>query len=104
MTTPTKPDHGTDAFEAAAERASNECTEASHSSVLRSFIYGARWAREWTLANDPTVRALVEALELRKMHDDDCADATEKFKPHEMCECGASTAREALAAWKERVK
>lgn len=41
-------------------------------------------------------RDLAHALSLRKMHDDDCMDATEKFQPHEMCECGASVAQQLL--------
>lgn len=45
----------------------------------------------------PLLAEMAEALELRRMHDDDCADATEKFKPTEMCECGASVVKEALS-------
>lgn len=82
----------------------------------------ARWAREYTrkemrvdwdkwnliekterdLLASPEIRNLVEALKLRRMHDDDCADATDKFKPHEICECGASAAKDALTAFEKR--
>lgn len=39
----------------------------------------------------------VNALNLRQMHDEDCFDSTEEFKPHEMCECGASVVKQVLA-------
>lgn len=55
----------------------------------------------------PIVAALIECadtLPLRKMHDDDCMDATQKFKPHEMCECGASVVKQALAKLTEALK
>lgn len=45
---------------------------------------------------DRALRECVHALTLRTYHDDDCLDATEKFKTHEMCECGASVVNEAL--------
>lgn len=47
----------------------------------------------------PEVRAMRDALQLRRMHDADCADATEQFEPHEMCECGASVIADVLAAF-----
>ena len=48
----------------------------------------------------PIHAALIEcvhALRGHNYHDEDCADATEKFKPCEMCECGASVVEDALA-------
>lgn len=50
---------------------------------------------------DAAIHKMVEALKLRCMHDDDCADSTEKFQSHEMCECGAIVVKKALEAWRQ---
>lgn len=44
------------------------------------------------------------ALELRKWHDDDCADRKEKFNANECCECGAESAKQALTAHAKAMK
>lgn len=45
------------------------------------------------------VMALVKALNFRKFHDEECADQDEEFDASESCECGASLAQQALAAF-----
>ncbi len=45
---------------------------------------------------DQALVTCVHALRFRNMHDDDCADASEKFGCDEMCECGASFVNQAL--------
>lgn len=48
------------------------------------------------------VEVCIGALKLRQHHDEDCLDATEKFKPSEMCECGASVVKQVLEAHQKR--
>lgn len=61
----------------------------------------ARSERARTQSIDALWPEVIEALKLRQMHDDDCFDATEHFKPDEMCECGATVVQAVLTKLKK---
>ena len=46
---------------------------------------------------------LANALRLRTLHDEDCADQNEEFEENESCECGAVVAQRAVEAFDKMV-
>lgn len=61
------------------------------------FNDGAKWQHARTVKLVDAIVDCVDALRYRRMHDDDCAEASEEFNCDEMCECGASLVDPAIA-------
>ncbi len=69
------------------------------------FLAGAAYIRETEIkALLEIVKMQKDALEYRRWHDDDCADLKENFNSYEVCECGASAAKQAITATDEKLK